>query len=496
MAHYICMSTENQTVNIIPLSYVDVDSVTILSTNFVNEKGLSVRLQNFLNSKNIKNTIYNLTDVQNTNLPEFIKVLDNIIGEFDTSQNKIIFNITGGQKIYPLACYEIFNKYPNIELIYLEFHLHKLISLSKENGKTIQNEKQYYSNLTLEDILYLYGYTYDKNDSKKIDSINDIDANFEHLMNFYNYYVSDILFRQIFLKTSYERADLNLRALDEVFRRTLNDCIPILEQITPKEEQFEQVIGYIKSEIELYKSKSGYNGKKLFKNLDKAFNDDKVYDLYWREIKRRLLKKLKVNLSQYDYINPNILVHIFSNQEELNDFKIKLQNSGGKISNTVDGTLEIYKKNIVYSYKIGELFELLILAKIIQYLNENIDIKNKVLQIWLNVKTKKLDSNAIEAEYDILFVTKFGTIVILEAKAGKFEGETAKAKSYGASSKSGPYGKSYMVVPILSSDFNEEKRLREYIPPVLAASFENLREHGLEHILLDELEDKLKKILK
>ncbi len=59
-----------------------------------------------------------------------------------------------------------------------------------------------------------------------------------------------------------------------------------------------------------------------------------------------------------------------------------------------------------------------------------------------NTQEKCTVSDKHDAEYDLVIVTSYKTLLLVEMKSGEFETDTARGKEHGAYQKSGPYGKS------------------------------------------------------
>jgi hypothetical protein len=67
-------------------------------------------------------------------------------------------------------------------------------------------------------------------------------------------------------------------------------------------------------------------------------------------------------------------------------------------------------------------------------------LRNSIAEIYHSVKTKKLNSSEKHyAEHDIVIVTKFGTLILIELKTYEFSGDLAQAQQGLAYKKSGPY---------------------------------------------------------
>ena len=153
----IVMSTGNQSVNAIPLDVLGIKKVVILSTSFSSAKGYTKNLINFLKMQKIAYYVIDLSREEESDIDILAKKIEAVY--LDLNSDTCYLNITGGQKLYVLACSIVKNKLgDNIKTIYLDIH---------ETLMHIDNiKKKYVSKLSLNDILCLYGYTYIKEDAR------------------------------------------------------------------------------------------------------------------------------------------------------------------------------------------------------------------------------------------------------------------------------------------------------------------------------------------
>lgn len=168
------------------------------------------------------------------------------------------------------------------------------------------------------------------------------------------------------------------------------------------------------------------------------------------------------------------------------DFQIKKLMNVAKINSNDDKDLF----GEIINHDKGSFFEKMVLAQIMNILEKDNELKQRVTKVYTSVKTLKLQSEKgeIESEYDIVILTNYGTLIILEVKTGVYNGDHAKGKEYGAITKSGPYGKSVIVGPLVSRLKSQNDKL---------SSHKKVCEQiGIPYLQFDELHKGLKKLLK
>ncbi len=90
---------------------------------------------------------------------------------------------------------------------------------------------------------------------------------------------------------------------------------------------------------------------------------------------------------------------------------------------------------------------------------------------------------------------------MLESKSAKFENKIAKGQERDVFQKSGPYGRATITGPLLkkvkSIKIPEERKEKfPYIANALVAQAEKVESAGLQYWCLDEITEKLEKLLK
>ena len=141
----------------------------------------------------------------------------------------------------------------------------------------------------------------------------------------------------------------------------------------------------------------------------------------------------------------------------------------------------------------------MLLVKTLEAIKNNEKLKNGIVGVYTSVKTVQNDNTEgapTESEYDLVITTTKGTLIILEAKTGRYEGDTAKGKEYGAISKSGSYGKSPVIGPLIDRFLNSNGTKKVSYLPGIIENHENVcKNTGIKYIRFDKIEKELEKMI-
>lgn len=484
----IVMSTGNQTVNLIPIIQMKFKKVIILSTSFA-EKNLTKNMEKVLNERGITPEIIRIEkDIEN-NIYKIKKKLEEIIKSY--LNKKIIFNITGGQKNYSMAAYSIMesNTILDIQLLYIDANTKKII-LTNNNNES--NEEKINSNLELEEILNLYNFR--TNNKKKEINLNEMSNEVKNAGKVLKYYYENDLFREIFIRSSDRKDIFNNNGLDKIIKKAITSITPILQEVEIKSERYRELQNDIKYIVKNYKQKKIDTDR-----LIRIENKEKLFNEYWIEMKKIIIKKVKEEMQKEnkDWNDFRIYDNLLTKEK-----KIELTN----IFKDINGELRlekhqncIKKKDIEFSKlkNIGFLFEDMVTFELQKIINDNPNLKSKIYKMYSSVETIRndIDSNENEAEYDIIIVTKYGTLLILEIKAGHYIGDTAKSKAYGAIKKSGPYGRTAIIGPIIDKLTKSNNELLDFVPGAIKSHKIIAENTGINYIQIDKLKEYLEKNL-
>ena len=96
-------------------------------------------------------------------------------------------------------------------------------------------------------------------------------------------------------------------------------------------------------------------------------------------------------------------------------------------------------------------------AKILRHNSPN----HHVTEAWANVRVKNRRGKEI-AEWDVVLVTDFGTLIILDAKTGTFSSKDEHARLFNLERATGFYGEFWLVIPYLLEDMRDDGFYAKY----------------------------------
>jgi len=87
--------------------------------------------------------------------------------------------------------------------------------------------------------------------------------------------------------------------------------------------------------------------------------------------------------------------------------------------------------------------------------------KHRINQVWANVHIYPYDENNEIAEYDLVLVTDFGTIIPMDAKSYDFSKKDEDARLHNLDKLSGLYTDFWAVFPYYPKDLNDQSILQK-----------------------------------
>ncbi|GEM_PF-1285684 len=491
-----CNSTGNQTINLIPALQFNIPEIIIYSTDHTEKTGLSERLLNVIKNRRIKTSVVILSNEEEKNP---LSLIDKLLFHAKKYE-KIIWNISGGQKIPTIALQTAFQRRINAGfkediLLYLEakppetwyydssFKSHKVRTKADTN---------------LKEILFLYGYDLYEDKNEKMLEIypsisNDAKEKLEVGRKALNYYIENDYFREAFFNwmKPYEPDIKNKNDIRELIRYTLNQIKPKVNDIKLKKagyEKLEETIGHIIKDLhttDINSLKEGARKLKIISKPEELFND------YWNGIKGKTIEKTieKIDFDEIKLLRRDV------DKQTINNLKIQIEDIGGVFNDKIGDI--IYKKDIYHFSALrkgnGFLYEWMVAAYLFDIVNEDECLKQYIGQIHWSVKTKPFNSQKHDAELDLVITTKFGTLITIELKTYDFSGDTAKAKEGTTFKKSGPYGKAVIVGPLLKSIVKHNyEDYPYYIDGTVRSQQETAERNGIEYWYLDDIPSKIK----
>ncbi len=494
-------------VNLIPILMEEkiskVSKIVLFTTERAQNQKWTKNIDNILKKRSIDTQPVDIDQDREHNIKNLVDKMEESVKEYHGWE--IILNIGGGQKTFTVAFFELFKRNcekENLRIVYSEPNGHKLYSIDK--NLNLKSER-YTIDLGLDEILKLNGYELG-NDSetkkifeagqKTIDYGKDEEKYFEaetaaeHLKN-------DRLYQELFYKKLMNDDlgdDETISYEDLIYSDKLKKIISEYKPDSdPKKYNWTNTI--IKS-VQKIKDAVDRIQKMKNKTLLSASQDIKCIENNAKDIDRvvsrntissalniycsELAEELKNNLKNNRHNDFPVREKPYNTDEQEKISKmlpcVKF-NSEGYLFFGGENTYRLFSEYEKEGKKNnnGFFFEKMVTTEVCRMQKEEKyrEKWNDIYQIWVNVTTRRSDSqkDANDAEHDIVIVTKFGTLILIEIKAAKFETSIAKGQERDAFRKSGPYGQSFVIGPLLSEmlDTKDGDRKKEY--PFVADAF-------------------------
>ncbi|WP_434302009.1 DNA-binding protein [Clostridium botulinum] len=412
----IC-STLNQMVNYVVIKEHKLHSNNVYNIRLADENEKFNHEEWDDNLKEIIVRNYNWEDINyyNYEIKEHRNIIDKLIekfgsdssefGSYPLKEEKILWNITGGQRHFVMAITEyVYNHRPEDVIVYFEGDKEKMYYYAK--NKNIQQEdilrnKDY--NMTIPIALRLMGFEVSKREFNKVSE-------------YYNFLISN--------NANEFREKCKLQSISKI-----NDKKP--------EDLYEQ----LESELKWYK---------------------KFYDIYCNS---KTLRKLLINSNKFTTDSTNERTKFDMIKEDIEAY---IKEIDGEI-NTNDlfdeKGFDILKKSIgnhLNGKVFGYILEHMTLYKVLDVIKSNKRLLENIADIDTSVKIKyetdkSKDKLGLIDEFDILIVTKKGKVVMLECKSGGMSSDNAKSHNYSIYAVAGVYGAPILVCPIKDGDVGKKE---------------------------------------
>ncbi len=494
-----CNSTGNQTINLIPAMQLKIPMAIIFSTNYTEQRGLTKRLVYLMKNKGIDASTEPVNTKEEKNPTELTIKLLLCAKKYE----KIIWNVSGGQKIPTIALQTAFQRridagFKEDILLYLEANPPETWYYDHiYSAKQIRTN----ANITMEDVLYLYGYETCNNSKDKMfeiypnpseEALNNINLGRTAL----KYYMEDDYFREAFFRwmKSDEPEIKTKNDIRELLRNSLNELKPNIGSIKLKKAGYEDLENSIREIIKNLPADDIAKIGEAVRKLKIISKPEEIFTNYWNGVKNQIIDDTikKISFNKVKLLHQEVSLSII---EEL---KKQIEDIGGIVQ--INNDKVIYKKDIEQFSSLkqgnGFLFEWMAAAYLCDEIQRNKCLKEYISQIHWSVKTKLIGSEKPDAELDLVITTKFGTFLTIELKTYDFLGDTAKAKESTTLKKSGPYGKAVIVGPLLSNmvkkNYNGNKEYPEYIEGPVRSQEDTALQNNIEYWYLDEISSKIK----
>lgn len=428
----IGVSTEQNTTNLIPALQLKVDAFLLIETSIAQKQKWSEGLIKILKSKNISiiEPLY-LNSNEDTRIDIISSKLDDLLKK---ENYKIIWNLGGGQKAQQFALWQTFlSRSSQDESCYTNPSTHNIEQWYFENSNLKYKTLPITHPLKLNEILTIFGFEI-KEEGKLIYS-KEVETENKNIVKYIGYPE----FRELSFKTS--SSILNIE--NNLSYQDLKDHFDFLR--TDKN----LLNLFIDSLDRMYRD---YRNKQKLDNIS-SFLTKTILNY----IQKSLVKRPE------EYINI-----------EGTKFFEALDKKGFK-NNKLSVDPETFK-NLTSKDKFSIYFEEFITQKIQFILKSK---GNNIFEAYQNIKISKSGNKTEAAEYDILLVTKWGTLIALDPKTYDFEKKDADARDFNLQRIGGKYVDFIAVIPYYLEDLD-----KKYLPNKLKQLPFNLNLIGKKFFVL------------
>lgn len=151
----VCISTQQNTTNLVPFLQHDFNSMVLLETDHAKEKNWSLGLQKAISQRNKEVKIYSVN--QGTDLTHMINIIREIVCDYE----RVCWNIGGGQKMQQLALLRVFQERLAVKktdwACYADPGTKKIFTIEGSHLSLTSSEELIRAEITLDDILTVFG---------------------------------------------------------------------------------------------------------------------------------------------------------------------------------------------------------------------------------------------------------------------------------------------------------------------------------------------------
>lgn len=440
----IGVSTAQNTTNVLPALQMKIDYFVSIETSAAKSRAWSEGMNSVLRDKGV--SVLSSIELKK-NEDSRIDLISKKLVDIIPNDVEVLWNLGGGQKAQQFALWKTFMdrvKLGKDEIAcYANPETKKLDIWEYEDGNLVYYSDSLDSTLTASDIFKIYGFDTHLNDSDLFfkDGKSLIEKKgYSALLDFRD-------FREFFFRlptTSYANED-HQKCL------TKNDFIDLAKKINDAD---------LKKLYKKERIKSLKNGQ--------ALNEEIIIP----KLRKKIIEKIKEvfnkpqeikNIPIYDTRLTNLIKSISG--KELNAFKVSLP----------------FFHDIFPSHRrISFLFEDILKEKMSEMLDGR---ETNIHEAYSNVKIKK--NGVIVGEYDILLVSKWGTIVAIDAKTFDVKIKDIDARVLKLRQGAGRYIDFIIVFPFYAEDME-----RQWFPKELVKLPEKLEVHDIGYyVLTNDKED-------
>lgn len=410
----IGVATAQNTTNVIPALQLDIDYYLSIETSAANQRGWAIGMTNVLKRKGVK-VLDSL--VLNENEDSRIDLISQRLKSIVTDDVEVLWNLGGGQKAQQFALWKTFMERvrQNLDEIacYANPETKKLEMWEYEGGELVYSAVDLDSKLDAKDIFEIYGY------ETKVD--NDSLIYFDGRLSEKSLGLDDLMMHQEFREFFFGIPETDINNEKN-------------QQVLSKKELSQRIM----ARVDFYdESLKDIVISRVNDNTNMSISSVLSFVPQFRKMMSRFL------LDEYNVNRPVKKLSIGPD----------LKNLIFSITKIVSEELEIsseFSERLFGERKVSFLFEKILVERIIKILSGS---DNYVYKAYRNITIWKNQKQV--AEHDILIVTKWGTVISVDAKTFDVEQKDLDARLLNLRAGAGRYVDFIPVFPLERNDIEQ-----------------------------------------
>ena len=480
----LCLSTGNQTINLMPAVQYGYARVVLLSTDHTEKNGRTAALHAVCNEHDIDVEVIHIDHGLEKDIAGLIGVIEQTLAGYQ----KVIWNLSGGQKLVAMACQQVFNRrivngHTDDSIIYVEGNPPEIWHCS---STLTTHSERLDAALKLSEIMRLYG-------TESIESLQIYPVMAPKTTECLTigrkalaHYLESELFREAFFcwMKPLSWSCSSGAEIKHMVKSILNEQKETFAKIrlhpeSPDDDPENTIISVLQKASAATSQQEFHRHMKQMKQWK---HPEHVYKNYWEGIKRAVVDHVFKRL----LVEQQPEVSSIDDLEKLGNLQRRLVDIGGEMLMPVNGT-PLLRNHIPKFSALGSngtLFEWMVAAAVIEALEQNPRLVDSISEIHLNCKST-------EFELDLVIVTRFGTLIVFEMKTFDFSGDLIRSKENTAYKKSGVFGQALIIGPLLRCMITEApdgvREYPKYIPGPTRDQENTANQNGMPYVWFDEI---------
>lgn len=434
----IGVSTAQNTTNVLPALQMKIDGYVSIETSLANKNGWSAGMELVLKNRGIE--VYPPI-VLNEDEGSRIDLLEKKLINYFSDDIEVLWNLGGGQKAQQFALWQSFITRGKDEIACYANPVSKKLEIweyDNERESLDFSVDKLESDLSAEEIFKIYGFNLEMGSGGLFypNTLKSLNNESFKLLDFKE-------FREFFFKVPQtspvnpeNSIELTWKHLDLLSKKINDDE---LRRYAKKEQYKSEIVG--------------------------RFNVESIIP----HLRKRIIRQLKDS-----FFNKEVVERIKIDNTTLKDF---LHNVTGERLEFLDVNSKFFKKIFPSFKRASFLYEEMLREKVLEILTNH---KNNIIEAYSNVILKNKEGSVV-AEYDILLVTKWGTIISIDAKTFDIKVKDIDARLLKLRAGAGRYVNFVICYPFYSDDIEEK-----WYPIELRRLHVKLKENSIKYCMLND----------